>query len=186
MLISISVNNSIYQYHALWDIPWFQALNQSSSTIIIGRHCFHIWQIIPGAWPPKNGTVDLLFLRSDQQLSFFTLLDRASFPHYNNTKINKFGWEVFILWVISYGLSFSRFAINMSLLVLFTEQSIQSICHAGLCSNQQLSSFTLVDGASFLHYNNTKIIKFGWELFILWVISYELSQLSFEIWLICH
>ena len=28
---------------------------------------------------------------SDQQLSFFTLLDRASFPHYNNTKIIKFG-----------------------------------------------------------------------------------------------
>ena len=41
---------------------------------------------------------------------FFTLLDRASFPHYNNTKIIKFGWELFILWVISYGLSFSGFA----------------------------------------------------------------------------
>ena len=47
---------------------------------------------------------------SDQQLSFFTLLHRASFPHYNNTKITKFGWELFILWVISYGLSFSGFA----------------------------------------------------------------------------
>ena len=32
------------------------------------------------------------------------------FPHYNNTKIIKFGWELFILWVISYGLSFSGFA----------------------------------------------------------------------------
>ena len=31
----------------------------------------------------KNGTVDFLGLCSDQQLSFFTLLDRASFPHYN-------------------------------------------------------------------------------------------------------
>ena len=41
---------------------------------------------------------------------FFTLLDRASFFHHNNTKIIKFGWELFILWVISYGLSFSRFA----------------------------------------------------------------------------
>ena len=41
---------------------------------------------------------------------FFNLLDRASFSHYNNTKIIKFGWELFILWVISYGLSFSRFA----------------------------------------------------------------------------
>ena len=58
-------------------------------------------------WPPKNGTVNFLGLCSDQQLSLFTLLDRSSFPHYNNTKIIKFGWELFILWVISYGLSFS-------------------------------------------------------------------------------
>ena len=41
--------------------------------------------------PPKNRTVDILGLCSDQQLSFFTLLDRASFPYYNNTKIIKFG-----------------------------------------------------------------------------------------------
>ena len=64
-------------------------------------------------WPPKNATVDTVNfsgLCSDQQLSFFTLLDRASFLHYNNTKIIKFGWELFILWVISYGLSFSGFA----------------------------------------------------------------------------
>ena len=47
---------------------------------------------------------------SDHQLSFFTLLDGASFPHNNNTKIIKFGWELFIWWVISYGLSFSGFA----------------------------------------------------------------------------
>ena len=60
--------------------------------------------------PQKNGTVDFSGLCSDQQLSFFTLLDRTSFPHYNNTKIIKFGWELFILWVISYGLSFSGFA----------------------------------------------------------------------------
>ena len=39
----------------------------------------------------KTGTVDFLGLCSDQQLSFFTLLDRTSFPHYNNTKIIKFG-----------------------------------------------------------------------------------------------
>ena len=57
-------------------------------------------------WPKNNGTVDFLGLCSDQQLSFFTLLDRTSFPHYNNTKINTFGWKLFILWVISYGLSF--------------------------------------------------------------------------------
>ena len=68
---------------------------------------------IPWVAPPKNGTVDTVDfsgLSSDQQLFFFTLLDRASFPHYNNTKIIKFGWELFILWVISYGLSFSGFA----------------------------------------------------------------------------
>ena len=45
---------------------------------------------IPGG-PAKKGTVDILGLCSDQQLSFFTLLDRTSFPHYNNTKIIKFG-----------------------------------------------------------------------------------------------
>ena len=32
---------------------------------------------------PKNRTVDFLGLCSDQQLSFVTLLDRASFPRYN-------------------------------------------------------------------------------------------------------
>ena len=67
---------------------------------------------IPGGLK-KNGTVDTVNfsgLCSNQQLSIFTLLDRASFPHYNNTKIIKFGWELFILWVISYGLSFSGFA----------------------------------------------------------------------------
>ena len=64
-------------------------------------------------WPEKNGTVDTVVfsgLCSNQQLSFFTLQDRASFSHYNNTKIIKFGWELFILWVISYGLSCSGFA----------------------------------------------------------------------------
>ena len=40
---------------------------------------------------PKNGTVNFLGLCSDPQLFFFTLLDRASFPHYNNNKIIKFG-----------------------------------------------------------------------------------------------
>ena len=59
----------------------------------------------------RNSRFFFLGLCSNQQLSFFTLLDRASFPHYNNTKITKFGWELFILWVISYGLSFSGFAI---------------------------------------------------------------------------
>ena len=55
-------------------------------------------------------TVDFSGLALINRYRFFTLLDRASFPHYNNTKIIKFGWELFILWVISYGLSFSGFA----------------------------------------------------------------------------
>ena len=42
-------------------------------------------------WPKKNGTVDFLGRCPDQQLSFFTLLDRTSSPHYNDTKIIKFG-----------------------------------------------------------------------------------------------
>ena len=53
-------------------------------------------------WPRNNDTVDtddFSGLCSDQQLSLFTLLDRASFSHYINTKIIKFDWELFILWV---------------------------------------------------------------------------------------
>ena len=63
-------------------------------------------------WPKKTGTVDTVEFQDFALIKFFffTLLDRASFPHYNNTKIIKFGWELFILWVISYGLSFSGFA----------------------------------------------------------------------------
>ena len=70
---------------------------------------FHWWVALK-IWNSRF----FLGLCSDQQLSFFTCLDRASFPHYNNTKIIKFGWKLFILWVISYGLSFSGWAINLS------------------------------------------------------------------------
>ena len=66
---------------------------------------------------PQKPEQSILGLCSDQQLSFFTLLDRPSFPHYNNTKFIKCGWELFIWWVISDGLSFSGFAINLSLIV---------------------------------------------------------------------
>ena len=50
-----------------------------------------MYQVSYTGWPKKSGKVDFSGLCSDQQLSFFTLLDRASFPHYNNTKIIKFG-----------------------------------------------------------------------------------------------
>ena len=93
--------------------------------LIPSIHARLSYMYIPGAPPPKKKTTQqqteqsiFLGLSSDQQLSFFTLLDRTSFPHYNNTKIIKFGWELFSLWVISYGLSFSGFAINLSLIVL--------------------------------------------------------------------
>ena len=45
------------------------------STIKVGKK---IYMGIPGG-QKKNGTVDFLGLCSDQQLSFFTLLDRTSF-----------------------------------------------------------------------------------------------------------
>ena len=91
----------------------------------------------------------------------------------------KFGWKLLILWVISDGLLFSGFAINLSLVggPQKTEQSI----FLGFWSDQQLSLFTLLDRASFSHYNNTKIIKFGWKLSNLWVISYGLSFSGFAI-----
>ena len=77
-----------------------------------------IWKSYTG-WPPppkkkkkkkKKRNSRFSGLCSYQQLSFFSLLERASFPHYNNTNIIKFGWELFILWVIFNGLSFSGFA----------------------------------------------------------------------------
>ena len=68
---------------------------------------------IPGG-QKKPGTV--YFFRTllwSTVILFSPLLDKPSFPHYNNKdKIIKFGWELFVLRVISYGLSFSGFAIN--------------------------------------------------------------------------
>ena len=87
-------------YHFVWHIPAAIWVRPSQSVNYTG-------------WPPKkrNSRYSRVSgLCSDQQFSFFTLLDRASFPHYNNTKIIKFGWELLILWVFSYGLSFSGFA----------------------------------------------------------------------------
>ena len=134
--------------------------------------------IIPGG-PKKTEQSIFLGLRSDQQLSFFILLDRTSFPHYNNTKIIKFGWKLFILWVISYGLSFSGFAINFSL--VGGPPKNETVDFLGLCSDKQLFFFILLDRTYFPHYNNTKIIKFSCKLFILWVISYRLSFSGFAI-----
>ena len=97
---------------------------------------------------------------------FFTLLDRTSFPHYNNTKIIKFGWKPFILWVISYGLSFSGFAINLSLVGGPPKNGTVNIL--GLCPDEQLflSPCCCWIEHLFLIYNDTKIIKVGWILFL--------------------
>ena len=136
---------------------------------------FHWWVA-----PQKNGTVNFLGLCSDEHF-FSTLLDKASFPHYNDTKIIKFGWKLFILWVISYGLSFSGFAINFSL--VGGPQKKRNSKFLGLCSDEHFFS-TLLDKASFPHYYDTKIIKFGWKLFILWVIFIDCH--FWDLPLICH
>ena len=96
---------------------YYYMYTETCSRPILCMYAFEEKERVKGkytGWPKNNGTVDFLELCSDQQLSFFTLLDRTSFPHYNNIKIIKFGWKLFILWVIYYGLSFSGFAINFS------------------------------------------------------------------------
>ena len=72
-------------------------------------HLFNTWHCKYRVAPKKRNSQFFRTLLWSTVI-FFTLLDRASFPHYNNTKIIKFGWELFSLWVISYGLSFSGFA----------------------------------------------------------------------------
>ena len=65
-------------------------------------------------WPPKKRNSKFFRTLLWWTVILFTLLDRASFPQDNDTKISKFGWKLFILWVISYRLSFLGFAINLS------------------------------------------------------------------------
>ena len=73
---------------------------------------YYVYIILYRVAPKKRNSRYSQFsgLCSDQQLSVFTLLDRTSFPHYNNTKIIKFGLELFILMAIAYGLAFPGFA----------------------------------------------------------------------------
>ena len=129
--------------------------------------------------PPKMEQSIFLGLCSDQQLSFFTLLDKTSFPHYDNTKIIKIGWKLFILWVISYGLSFSGFAINFSSWWVAPKKRNSQFFRTLLWWT--VIFFTLLDRASFPHYNDTKIIKFGWRTF--YFMSNFLSTVIFGI---CH
>ena len=53
-------------------------------SLVLG-HIFKKNKRIYTGWPKNNGTVNFLGLCSDQQLSLFTLMDRTSLPHYNNT-----------------------------------------------------------------------------------------------------
>ena len=54
----------------------------------------------------KTGTVDFFFgLCSDQQLSFFTLLDRASFPHQDHQiSLRIFYFMSNFLWTVIFGI----------------------------------------------------------------------------------
>ena len=88
-------------------------------------------------WPPKIRNSRLFRTLLWSTVIFFTLLDSTSFPHYSNTKVIKFGWKLFILWVISYGLSFSGFAINCSL-VGGPPPTNGTVNFIGLSSDEQL------------------------------------------------
>ena len=90
-------------------LPWKLCGKEGCPQITI-QLIFNLYTI-PGGPIKRNSRYSRFSgLCSDQQLSFSPCWIGASFPHYNNTKIIKFGWEHFILWVISYGLSFSGFA----------------------------------------------------------------------------
>ena len=176
--IIVRIINQILSIITVWHLLIFMFIIWDWSSMIVCLSC--LWNHKLYRWPKNNGTVD--FFRTllwSTVIFFFTLLDREYLPHYNNTKIIKFGWKLNILWVISDGLSFSGFAINLSLVGGPPKNG--TVDFLEFCSDQQLSLFTLLDRASFSHYNNTKIIKFGWKLFILWIISYGLSFSG-----ICH
>ena len=85
--------------------------------IITLNNYTELLKFVNTGWPKKRNSRFFRTLLWSTLLSIFTLLNRAYFPYYNNTKIIKFGWELFILWVISYGLSFWGFAIDLSLIV---------------------------------------------------------------------
>ena len=84
-------------------LQFSEKLTRFMGFLFCGTHCIGqslknvklIYRVPPP--PPKKkknpGTVDFSGLCSDQQLSSFTLLDRASSPHYNDTKIVKFGLD---------------------------------------------------------------------------------------------
>ena len=118
-------------------------------------YCFDINSVIPGGPKKKTESRNSQFFQDFALINiyfFFTLLDRASFPYYNNTKIIKFGWELFILWVIFYGLSFSGFdrfpefrgTINDKLMANPENDSPQEITHEMKISQPNLMILVLL------------------------------------------
>ena len=83
-------------------------------------------------------------------------MDRASFPRYNNTKIIKFGWKLFILLVSAHGLSFTARPLRDKRASPLKKRNIRFLA-TSLWST--VIFFTCLDRASFPHYNNTKILK---------------------------
>ena len=92
--------------HFFQCLIWSAKYDMFVCTCMLHLHIQCSFPFIPGGPQKRNSR----FFRIFRTVIFLTLLDRASFPHYNNIKIMKFGWELLILWVISYGLSFSGFA----------------------------------------------------------------------------
>ena len=74
-----------------------------------------------------------------------------------------------MLWEISYALSFFNFSITFSL--VGGPQNNGSVDFLGFCSGQQFIFLPILIRECFIHYNDTKMIAFGWKLLILWVIS---------------
>ena len=110
--LTLLYNNVLYRH--IWQCQWAVDIGRcvyilSSSKICqssITRGSLDLYRVAKKN--PRKQSIFRTLLWSP--VIIFTLLDRPSFPHYNSTKIIKFGWELFILWVISYGLSFSGFA----------------------------------------------------------------------------
>ena len=94
--------------HLLNSFPLVILLGYYSFSLYIHRphpYNYGIYRVAP---KKTEQSIQSIFQDFWSTVIFFPLLDRASLSHYNNTKI--IGWELFILWVISYGLSFSGFA----------------------------------------------------------------------------
>ena len=89
-------------------------------------------------------------------------VDGLSSPEKNDTKISHFGWVVLILeHVMSANVGLQNFPFSGK---TSPPKNGTIDVFLGLCSNKQLSFLTVLDRTFFLHYNNTKIIKFGWKL----------------------